>query len=145
MSDDAMKAFLGTGWAFPVAVSPQGEIETAAYEEDVRQAIRIILGTNLGERVMRPDFGAGLRAVMFEPMTTTTLSLVQHHVERALVATPGTIRRVPRLTDAPQHVVHASELRRECGIELGGELAPRARQRRDRDAMGVLRRGDDPE
>ncbi len=30
-----------------------------AYEEDIRQAIRIILGTDPGERVMRPDFGAG--------------------------------------------------------------------------------------
>ena len=57
----------------------------AAYEEDVRQAIRIILGTNHGERVMRPDFGAGLRALLFEPMSVTTLSLAQHYVERALI------------------------------------------------------------
>lgn len=79
------KAFLGVGWAFPVAQDPQGEMQMAAYEEDVRQAIRIILSTNPGERLMRPDFGAGLRALLFEPMNTTTLSLVQHHVERALV------------------------------------------------------------
>jgi phage baseplate assembly protein W len=57
----------------------------AAYEEDVRQAIRIILGTSHGERVMRPDFGASLRALLFEPLSATTLSLAQHYVERALV------------------------------------------------------------
>jgi phage baseplate assembly protein W len=83
--DNAEKAFLGVGWAFPVALDPQGEVHMAAYEEDVRQAIRIILGTNHGERVMRPDFGAGLRALLFEPMSVTTLSLAQHYVERALI------------------------------------------------------------
>jgi phage baseplate assembly protein W len=85
VNDDGERAFLGVGWAFPVARDPRGEIQVAAYEEDVHQAIRLILGTNQGERVMRPDFGAGLRALLFEPMSVTTLSLVQHRVERALV------------------------------------------------------------
>ncbi|HEY1294120.1 MAG TPA: GPW/gp25 family protein [Chloroflexota bacterium] len=84
MSDD-QKAFLGQGWSFPLAFTADGEIQMAVHEEDVRQAIRIILSTGFGERVMRPDFGAGLRAVLFEPLSTTTMSLVQHHVERALI------------------------------------------------------------
>src|SRR5689334_7863694 len=78
---DEEKAFLGWGWAFPVEETPQGDIAMTAYEEDVRQAIRIILSTNHGERVMRPDFGAGLRALLFEPLSQTTLSLAQHYVE----------------------------------------------------------------
>jgi phage baseplate assembly protein W len=85
MNDIPEKAFLGLGWAFPVSRTPQGEVALAAYEEDVRQAIVIILSTNHGERVMRPDFGAGLRALVFEPMTATTRSLVEHTVERALI------------------------------------------------------------
>jgi phage baseplate assembly protein W len=79
------KAFLGQGWAFPVALTRRGEVRVAVHDEDVQQAILLILSTNLGERVMQPDFGSGLRATVFEPMSTTTLSLVQHHVERALV------------------------------------------------------------
>jgi phage baseplate assembly protein W len=78
-------AFLGQGWAFPVGLDRDGEIAVVAYEEDVRQAIRIILGTNHGERVMRPDFGANLRALIFAPVTATTLSLAQDQVERALI------------------------------------------------------------
>lgn len=85
MNGDNEKAFLGAGWAFPVSFDAQGEIQSALYEEDVRQALRVILGTNYGERAMRPDFGANLNAMLFEPMNTTTLSLVQHYVERALV------------------------------------------------------------
>jgi phage baseplate assembly protein W len=85
MDEDTAKTFLGVGWGFPVALTAQGEVELAAYEEDVRQAIRIILSTNHGERVMRPDFGSNLKALVFEPMNTTTFSLVQHYVERSLV------------------------------------------------------------
>ena len=85
MDDDTPNTFLGVGWAFPLALTARGEIGLAAYEEDVRQAIRIILSTNHGERVMRPDFGGNLHALVFEPMSITTFSLAQHYVERALV------------------------------------------------------------
>jgi phage baseplate assembly protein W len=86
MSDlDPAKAFLGVGWAFPPQPDEQGEMATVAYEEDIRQAIRIILETRPGERVMRPEFGAGLHALVFEPMSQRTLSLVRHRVQEALV------------------------------------------------------------
>jgi phage baseplate assembly protein W len=80
-----MTEFLGTGWAFPIGVSPAGDIALASDAEDIRQAIRIILGTSPGERVMRPDFGAGLHALAFEPINTTTMALAKHHVEQALI------------------------------------------------------------
>jgi hypothetical protein len=83
MSDS--RAFLGRGWAFPVAVDPTGAIAEAEYETDIEQSVRIILGTEPGERVMRPDFGAGLRGLVFEPINTTTMALVQYRVQNALV------------------------------------------------------------
>jgi phage baseplate assembly protein W len=78
------KAFLGVGWAFPPDASASGDMATAAYETDIQQSIRIILGTAPGERVMRPDFGAGLKALIFEPMNTTTAALAQYNVQKAL-------------------------------------------------------------
>jgi len=79
-----MTDFLGTGWAFPVQLGSNGEVTVASDEEDIRQAVRIILETSPGERVMRPDFGAGLRALAFEPLNTTTMALARHRVEEAL-------------------------------------------------------------
>ncbi len=79
------KAFLGVGWAFPPHLEPDETLALVAYEEDVQQAIRIILGTNPGERVMRPEFGAGLDTFVFEPVNATTLALVKTRVENALV------------------------------------------------------------
>ncbi|WP_373986953.1 GPW/gp25 family protein [Duganella sp. BuS-21] len=79
------KAFLGRGLAFPIAVDAEGALQMAAYEEDIAQAVRAILDTSPGERVMRPDFGAGLQALAFEPINTQTLALARHRVEQALV------------------------------------------------------------
>jgi phage baseplate assembly protein W len=81
---DDGKAFLGRGWAFPVRISG-GEIATVAHEDDIAEAIRLVLDTTPGERVMRPDFGAGLRALAFEPINTTTIALARHRVEEALI------------------------------------------------------------
>jgi hypothetical protein len=78
--------FLGQGWAFPVAPDAGGEAALVAGVEDVRQAVLLILETEPGERVMRPDFGAGLRRLVFEPINASTMALVRHRVEQALTA-----------------------------------------------------------
>jgi phage baseplate assembly protein W len=82
---DRERAFLGTGWAFPPGLDAEGRIRLVSLEEDVRQAILIIIQTALGERVMRPDFGAGLHALVFEPVSRTTMALVENTVRRALI------------------------------------------------------------
>lgn len=79
------KAFLGVGLSFPPCLKADGKITTVAFEEDIDQAIRIILRTNPGERVMRPDFGAGLNAFLFEPVSVSTMHLVKTRVEEALI------------------------------------------------------------
>jgi hypothetical protein len=84
MTPDPKKAFLGVGWAFPVCLEA-GRTATAAYDEDIRQAIGIIIGTNPGERVMRPTFGAGLADFVFEPVNPTTMTLLQQRVKDALI------------------------------------------------------------
>jgi phage baseplate assembly protein W len=77
--------FLGRGWAFPVAAGPDGGPAMVADEEDVREAILLVLRTDRAERAMRPEFGADLGATVFAPLSTTTLALLRHRVEDALV------------------------------------------------------------
>jgi phage baseplate assembly protein W len=78
------KSFLGVGWNFPLAVAG-GQAEMAQFEEDVRQAILIILLTNNGERMMRPTFGAGLNNFLFEPINPTMMAALQTRVHDALI------------------------------------------------------------
>jgi phage baseplate assembly protein W len=76
--------FLGVGWKYPVQLKDPGEISMSRYEEDIREAIMIILGTAPGERVMRPEFGCGIHRYVFAPNNTRTASLVRFDVEEAL-------------------------------------------------------------
>jgi uncharacterized protein len=78
------KEFLGVGWKFPVKTDLVGKIALSQYEEDIGEAIRIILGTAKGERVMRPDFGCGIHDLVFAPINTATVTLVENGVREAL-------------------------------------------------------------
>jgi uncharacterized protein len=79
------KAFLGVGWAFPPCAANDGSTAMAQYEQDVSQAIWIILSTDWGERAMRPTFGAGLRSFVFQTLSQTTLQQVQTRVQESLI------------------------------------------------------------
>ena len=84
MATISNKTFLGVGWNFPV-LSAAGQTSMAQYEEDVRQAVLIVLLTNPGERVMRPTFGAGLNEFLFEPINPTTMATIAQRVEDSLI------------------------------------------------------------
>ena|SRR4028119_585363 len=77
-------AFLGVGWAFPVATDGD-HIAVAVSEESIRDSLWIILGTARGERVMRPDFGCGIHDLVFATNSATTLGRVIREVHDALV------------------------------------------------------------
>jgi hypothetical protein len=79
------REFLGEGWGFPVTTAGDGAVATAAHEADVADAIRIVLGTAKGERVMRPDFGCGVHEYVFAAINTSTLTLIESSVREALV------------------------------------------------------------
>ena len=82
---DNDKDWLGRGFAFPIAVDPTtGGIAASEYDKDVEEAIRIILETARGERVMRPDFGCGIHDLVFEVIDRATLTLVETNVREAL-------------------------------------------------------------
>ena len=76
--------FYGRGAAFPLALDATGGVAEAAGLARIEQSIRIILGTQHGERIMRPDFGADLRSLAFAGNTPGTANLARHLVEVAL-------------------------------------------------------------
>ena len=78
------KDFLGRGWKVPVNVSSAGKILMSEHEEDIKEAMWIILSTSKGERVMRPDFGCGIYVFVFDVINTATMGLVEASVREAL-------------------------------------------------------------
>jgi len=80
------KEFLGRGIKFPVKLNPMtGTIETSSYEEDIREAITIILMTNKGERIMRPEFGCNINKYLFAVMDYTNIQLMKKDIKDALI------------------------------------------------------------
>jgi len=75
---------IGRGWAFPVGVDGAGGIALASGTDEIDESIALILGTSLGERVMRPNFGCRIHELVFSPLTGETLGLAKKYVEEAL-------------------------------------------------------------
>ncbi len=87
--------FLGRGFAFPLGVDPfTGRMRMAEYEDDIRQAIFIILMTRKGERVMRPEFGCDIHDYAFGIVDYETLSRIEEAVQEALVLWEPRIRDI---------------------------------------------------
>ena len=87
----ADQRFIGQGWAFPPVFSKsgaptaRGEVALSAGIEDISQSLQIILGTALGERIMRPDFGCNLEEHVFDAMNASLVSYIENLVKNAIL------------------------------------------------------------
>ena len=75
---------IGTGWAFPVRPDIRGRIAMVRGDDTLERAIRLILQTIKGERVMRPEFGSDLHLLVFAENSPTTAGLADYYVRTAL-------------------------------------------------------------
>lgn len=76
--------FIGRGWGFPLRTSATGGIGMVEREQEIQQAIRLILGTSPGERPMRPDFGCGIHEYVFAAADHATAGDIAREVRAAL-------------------------------------------------------------
>ena len=67
------------------------------YSEHVEQMIKQVLFTNPGERINRPDFGCGIRRMVFAPNSEISASLTQVTVYQALDKWMGTLIDVSKV------------------------------------------------
>lgn len=78
--------YLGQGWEFPPTFDPQrGEAALVSGFEDINQSLKIILTTQLGERLMRPQFGCALDRYVFDVINNGAVGFLQHMIETAIV------------------------------------------------------------
>ncbi|KAB8198678.1 baseplate protein [Lysobacter maris] len=93
-SDKRQRGFLGSGWnyglptlgsdGFGIGLDADGRIAEADGEQLVHQSIWLILGTAIGERVSRPDFGCAIHDLVFASLDASTLGQIDHAVRQAL-------------------------------------------------------------
>ena len=100
-------------FAFPFRIdAASGQAARSSYQDHVDQMIRQVLLTDPGERVCLPDFGAGIRRLLFAPITaqlqaTATMMITgalntwlgnQITVSSVTVQTPASTPGVPEGT-----------------------------------------------
>jgi phage baseplate assembly protein W len=76
--------FVGTGWAFPLHTSMTGGVALVSDEREIAEAIRLILGTSVGERPMRPEFGSRIHDFVFAEADSGTAIRLAQEVRAAL-------------------------------------------------------------
>lgn len=79
-----MAEIIGSGVAFPLRVDRRGGLALSRDNDDVQEAIALILGTAPGERPMRPEFGCGVHNYIFESVDSYTLSRIELEIRAAL-------------------------------------------------------------
>lgn len=82
----------------PYHFDGRGRTATTGPQDHVRDLIEQVLFTSPGERVMRPDFGAGLLAMVFEPNSSTLAATTQFLVQSALQQHLAELISVQRVT-----------------------------------------------
>ena len=103
-----MRSFLGQGIAFPLHVDAAGGLALRAGLDNIEEGVRTILGTAIGERVMRPTFGCRIHDYVFHPNSPTTAGFVAFYVREALDKWEPRIRDVQ--VDAMPDAHHPSRL-----------------------------------
>jgi phage baseplate assembly protein W len=97
------------------------------YEAHVDQMIRQVLLTNPGERINRPDFGCGLRRMVFAPNNPASASLIKVTILQALDKWLGRLIKVEdaevgaveeTLTVKLRYVLLARQERRYLNLEV---------------------------
>ena len=68
---------LGSGLAFPLHVDARGGLALTRGEEDIEQAIELILATAPGEREMRPEFGCAVHDLVFDTVDAAMIGKLE--------------------------------------------------------------------
>jgi uncharacterized protein len=113
-----MSVVPGTHLASPLALDGRGRTEQADEDRYLRGLIEHVLFTRPGERVMRPDFGSGVDALVFTPAGDELAQATRGLVHGALQRFLGDLLRVEEVT------VVASDARVDVTVTFSPLRAP---------------------
>lgn len=84
--------FIGAGWAFPIHTDRTGRIALVTKERDIEESIQLILGTALGERPMRPEYGCAIHDFVFGGLDPEMITRIGVAVRASLLRWEPRIR-----------------------------------------------------
>jgi Bacteriophage baseplate protein W len=81
-----MSSFLGSGWSFPPRFDRSARgVAMVEDQQDIEESLAILFGTRLGERFFHPTYGLDMHDQLFEPLSTTMLTLLEERIKIAIL------------------------------------------------------------
>jgi uncharacterized protein len=103
MGNNRLQSFLGTGWKFPPTFHRgMNTAEMVSGDQDIKESLRILFSTELGERLLNPQYGCSLSETIFEGMSVSLAAYIQNLVTNAITYHEPRIV-VEKVTVTPQH------------------------------------------
>ncbi len=128
MSAATRSDFIGRGWRFPIKIGAHGGLGWSEGPERLRDAIWLILATGLGERVMRPTFGAGVSDYVLQANSAVVRARLADAIRKALATWEPRIEleavRVDPVEGEPSQVLVAVDYRVRATNELFNVVYP---------------------
>jgi phage baseplate assembly protein W len=118
------------GVAFPFRIDAGGGVAEQSGDEKIRENIVQILLTNVGERVMRRDYGGGLRQLVHDPNNEALWAVIQHQVAKSIgrleprvllqsLAVTADTRGESSLTISVQYMIRRTRQVQKLSVPIG--------------------------
>ncbi|MFZ5673523.1 MAG: GPW/gp25 family protein [Pseudomonadota bacterium] len=111
--DEAPKYF-----DFPFTLDERGGSSRTTGDDHVRDMIELVLFTAPGERVNRPEFGCGVRQLVFAPLSDALAAATEQLIHGALIRWLDpviSLEKVETAADEGTLEIRVSYVRRETG------------------------------
>lgn len=80
------ESFLGTGWSFPPSFDKTNEfVRMSSDEKDIMESLQVLLSTRPNERIMLPEYGCNLEALLFESINLTLTTQITEIIRTAIL------------------------------------------------------------
>ena len=112
------------GPAFPFRIDPAtGGVAWAFGVDKIRQNVRLILGTRVGERPTLRDFGSRLHALVHEPNDAAMADILQNQAQQALLQWEPRILAIQAQVEQSEDEVRMRIMYTHTTAPIGGELS----------------------
>lgn len=107
------QSFLGRGWGFPPTFNKdRADVEMTSKEEDIKQSLHIYFHTQLGERIMRQDYGCIIHEHMFDRLDNSIIDVLRFELKQNI----GSIEPRISVEEIEVNVVNAKDGKIEVNI-----------------------------
>lgn len=112
MSNIIPNELIGQGWQFPPTFDKTTqEAQMVSGVDEIENSLHVIMHTQLGERIMRNEFGTNLHELIFEPLTENMKTYMAASLRTALAENEPRIAVTEIVLEQPDPMIGRVDIR----------------------------------